>query len=420
MKDRMLRSGVVVLAIVIMLASASHALARQELQILVHESGDYLERTTQFWDVFQEANPDVSVEIVPGPGSGTGTEKLALMVAAGIPPDLVRTYCTSIKFLGDAGLLQDITARYQSLPASLRNDIWPVLIDNLSYKGSLYALPMGTVATLYFYNKQHFNEKGVPTPDSSWSWEREGISQLKKFVSVDSGGVISKWGMGTVGGDNLYPFVFSAAKGMPLFDADGTEFLGNTAETRYALQALQDLAQVHSVMSISGGWTDFAEQRVSSLVWGSFMAGYFPRYENLDWDFALFPSLGGGRAAAVWPETPYGISVGAENPELAWRALEFIISDEGQRQAIRLGWGVPPARRSMTVSAFMHSFRDKNIDAVAEMLSLPHNQPLPVQVTSNVTSVLKDAFRAVVLGQKAPGQALDEVAPSIMALLQEE
>ncbi|NLN17667.1 MAG: extracellular solute-binding protein [Firmicutes bacterium] len=420
MKDYLFRLGVFVLVVGIVVGFTAHAVARQELQILVHEGGDYLERTIKFWDAFQQANPDISIEIVPGPGSGTGTEKLALMVAAGIPPDLVRTYCTSIKFLGDAGLLQDITSRYQSLPASLRNDIWPVLIDNLSYRGRLYALPMGTVATLFFYNKQHFNEKGVSTPSLSWSWEREGISELKKFVVADSGGVINKWGLGAVGGDNFYPFIFSASKGLPLFNEDGTEFLGNRAETRYALEVLHDLAQVHRVMSISGGWTDFAEQRVSSLVWGSFMAGYFPRYENLDWDFALFPSLGEGRAAAVWPETPYGISVGAKNPELAWRALEFIVSDEGQRYAIELGWGVPPARRSMTVSAFMQYFRGKNIDAVAQMLSLPHNQPLPIQVTSDVTNVLKEAFRAVVLGQKAPGQALDEVTPAIMALIQEE
>ena len=420
MKDYLFRLGVFVLVVGIVVGFTAHAVARQELQILVHEGGDYLERTIKFWDAFQQANPDISIEIVPGPGSGTGTEKLALMVAAGIPPDLVRTYCTSIKFLGDAGLLQDITSRYQSLPASLRNDIWPVLIDNLSYRGRLYALPMGTVATLFFYNKQHFNEKGVSTPSLSWSWEREGISELKKFVVADSGGVINKWGLGAVGGDNFYPFIFSASKGLPLFNEDGTEFLGNRAETRYALEVLHDLAQVHRVMSISGGWTDFAEQRVSSLVWGSFMAGYFPRYENLDWDFALFPSLGEGRAAAVWPEPPYGISVGAKNPELAWRALEFIVSDEGQRYAIELGWGVPPARRSMTVSAFMQYFRGKNIDAVAQMLSLPHNQPLPIQVTSDVTNVLKEAFRAVVLGQKAPGQALDEVTPAIMALIQEE
>ena len=338
MKDYLFRLGVFVLVVGIVVGFTAHAVARQELQILVHEGGDYLERTIKFWDAFQQANPDISIEIVPGPGSGTGTEKLALMVAAGIPPDLVRTYCTSIKFLGDAGLLQDITSRYQSLPASLRNDIWPVLIDNLSYRGRLYALPMGTVATLFFYNKQHFNEKGVSTPSLSWSWEREGISELKKFVVADSGGVINKWGLGAVGGDNFYPFIFSASKGLPLFNEDGTEFLGNRAETRYALEVLHDLAQVHRVMSISGGWTDFAEQRVSSLVWGSFMAGYFPRYENLDWDFALFPSLGEGRAAAVWPETPYGISVGAKNPELAWRALEFIVSDEGQRYAIELGW----------------------------------------------------------------------------------
>ena len=49
-------------------------------------------------------------------------------------------------------------SRYQSLPASLRNDIWPVLIDNLSYKGACM-LAHGDRSHFVFYNKQHFNEK---------------------------------------------------------------------------------------------------------------------------------------------------------------------------------------------------------------------------------------------------------------------
>ena len=126
----------------------------------------------------------------------------------------------------------------------------------------------------------------------------------------------------------------------------------------------------------------------------------------------------GERAAVVWAETPYGISVGAKNPELSWRALEFIASTEGQQHSIRLGWGIPPARRSVTVGQFLQHFRGKNIDAVAHMLSLPHNQTLPRLTPTTAINMFRDACRAVSLGQKAPGQALDEVTPTIMAILE--
>ncbi len=399
------------------------ASARQTLQIMVHESGDYLERTVQFWEVFDNENLDIDVEVIPGPAGGSSPEeKLAVMVAAGIPPDLVRTW--NARQLGASGLLKDITPRFQTLPAAVRNDFWPAIIDDLSYQGRLYALPLGTVTTVYYYNKQHFDEKGILPPSAAWSWEREGVRELKKLtVDLNADGVMDRWGLGDLSGGgmgNYYPFIYSATKGQPLFSEDGREFYGNTAEIRDTLQLLQNLAQVHGAMRTAGGWTDFAEQRVSSLVWGSFMAGYFPRYENLDWDFALFPTVMGERVAVVWAETPYGISVGAKSPDLAWRALEYIASTEGQQESIRLGWGIPPARRSVTVGLFLQHFRGKDIDAVAHMLSLPYNQTLPRLTPTTAINIFRDACRAVVLGQKAPAQALDEVTPTIMAIVENQ
>jgi ABC-type glycerol-3-phosphate transport system substrate-binding protein len=406
-----------IFVVIIWLAIAPLVLAKQTLQIMVHEGGDYLERTKQFFDEFDRKNADIDVEIVPGAGGTTPEEKLAVMVAAGVPPDLVRTW--NAKQLGSSGLLEDITSRFQSLPSSVRNDFWPNLIQDLSYQGRLYALPLGTVVTMYYYNKQQFDEQGVASPSSAWSWEGEGTSQLKKLsVDLNGDGVIDRWGLGLVSGSEVYPFIY-AAEGGPLFSEDGKRFLANTAATRDALQFLQDLAQVHRAMRTSGSWTDFAEQRVSSLLWGSFMAGYFPKYENLDWDFALIPTFKGGRAANVWAETPYGISVGAKSPDLAWRALEYIASVEGQQLSIKLGWAIPPARRSVTVGAFLQHFRGKDIDAVAQMLSAPHNQPLPRQTPAAATNMLRNSvFTPVILGQKAPGQALDEVAPTISAILE--
>jgi multiple sugar transport system substrate-binding protein len=346
------------------------------------------------------------------------------MVAAGIPPDLVRTW--NAKKLGASGLLQDLTSRFQKLPAAVRNDFWPVLLDDLSYEGRLYALPLGTVCSMYYYNKQLFDEKGVPAPNPNWSWEREGISELKKLsVDLNGDGVPDQWGLGAVdggAGNELYPFIYSAGGG-PLFNEDGRKFLGNNPATRDALQFLQDLAQVHRVMNpIVGGWGEFAQQRAASLLWGSFMAGYFPAYENLDWDFALRPTFHGNRASNVWAETPYGISSGAKRADLAWRALEYIASVEGQQLSIKLGWAIPPARRSVTVGAFLQHFSDKEVQVVAEMLSLPLNQPLPRQAPSGWQtsiwwpSVVVPVYR----GEKAPGQAIDEVAPRIAALAESQ
>jgi len=417
---RRLGLATVALITVMVLALAQGSLAKQKLQVMVTSTGDYGERMKVFWKGFEEANPDISVELIPGPGNVSAPEeKLAVMVAAGIPPDLARL--GDVKPVAASGLLQDITPLFQTLPASVRNDIWPILFDDLSYDGRIYALPLGTVVSMYYYNKLHFEERGIMPPNADWSWEQEGISELKKLsVDLDGDGLLDRWGIGLIDGGagrEAYPFIYSAGGG-PLFSEDGTKFLANTPITRDALQYLQDLAQVHQAMRTTGGWSDFPEQRVSSLLWGSFMVGFFLRYPDFDWDFALRPTFRGGRGSNIWSETPFGIPVGAKQPELAWRALQFVVSTEGQVLSMNLGWGTPPIRRSVTVGPFLQHYRDKNVASVAEMISSPLNQIIPTQVPLNVRLLLQSTvLRPVILGQKAPGQALDEATPQIEAIM---
>ena len=79
----------------------------------------------------------------------------------------------------------------------MRKRHWPVLFDDLSYEGRLYALPLSTVVSMYYYNKQQFAERGIVAPNSSWSWEKEGIVELKKLsMDLNGDGVLDRWGLG--------------------------------------------------------------------------------------------------------------------------------------------------------------------------------------------------------------------------------
>ena len=127
----------------------------------------------------------------PRGGRKHSEQKLLVAVAAGIPPDLVRLY--NPRAAGAAGLLQDLTERFQALPASVRNDIWPDLIVDMTEDGRLYGLPLGTVVSSFYYNTRHFAERGVPFPDASWRWEREGTNELKKLSDDIDGRILDRW-----------------------------------------------------------------------------------------------------------------------------------------------------------------------------------------------------------------------------------
>lgn len=150
------------------------------------------------------------------------------------------------------------------------------------------------------------------------------------------------------------------------------------------------------------------------------MLGYFDPFPDLSWEIAALPSYKGNHATSLWPETPYGIPVGAKNPEAAWKVLEFIYSPEGQELAMELGWGIPPARASVARDSFTRAFDFVNINALIQSMQWPLNQPMPHQAPSEATRLLSQAFQEAIAGTKSPAQAIEEVTPVIEGILSRE
>ncbi|MGI6083253.1 MAG: ABC transporter substrate-binding protein [Limnochordia bacterium] len=391
------------------------------LQVLVHGNDDYLRRSATFFEGFEAENPGIEIEILPS-SSGSPQERLAVLVAGGVSPDVARLW--GVPEVARAGLIQDITERFERLPASVRNDFWPILIrGTLSWNGRLYALPLGAAVSTFFYNVRQFEEAGVGYPSDNWRWEREGTRELQRLTrDLNGDGVPEMYGLLGVGGGSgreTYHFGYAAGGG-PLFSPDGTKFLGNSDAVRAALQFLQDLGHVHRVMAPkSGNYSEFGTQKTATMLWGSFMFGYMKAYPDLEWNIAVTPSFAGRRATNVWPETPYSIPVGCKHPEEAWRVLEFIASTEGQTLAMELGWGIPPARRSVALSAFINAYRGADIPAMIQMIEEPLTEVLPEHVPGEIRTVYYNQVITPVVysGIKSPAIALDEATPVIQAML---
>lgn len=416
-------AGLLALALLFHAAPWPAALAQSvTLDVLVHGNASYLERTRAFFDGFERHHPGIKINIIPDSGDRP-EERLAVMVSAGVSPDLVRLW--GVPEVAKAGLIQDLTQRFETLPSSVREDFWPLLINGtLSWDGKLYALPLGTAVSTFFYNKNLFNEAGVPAPSPEWSWEVEGTRELQRLTrDRDGDGSPEVYGLVRIDGGSgreIFPF-FYAAGGGPLFSADGTRFLGNSDAVRDALQFVYDLARVHQVMPASGSsWTNFGQQSAAAMLWGSFMFGYMQDFPDLEWDIAHTPTFRGGRATNIWPETPYAIPVGAKHPDEAWKVLEFIASVEGQTLAMELGWGIPPARRSVALSAFMDAFADVNIPAMIDMINEPLTQVVPEHIPADIrTFFYQNVIQAVYAGTAGPAQALEAAAPVIQSMLDE-
>lgn len=96
------------------------------IQVMVHGNADHQQRSVVFFEGFEALNPGIKIEILPS-SSGYPQERLAVLTAGGIPPDVARLY--GVAEVASAGLIQDITRRFETLSRFVRNDFWPVLIE---------------------------------------------------------------------------------------------------------------------------------------------------------------------------------------------------------------------------------------------------------------------------------------------------
>lgn len=56
-------------------------------------------------------------------------------------------------------------------PVELKDGFYPFLAEPFSTDGITYAHPYTFTPTILCYNKEHFREKKMPEPDSSWTWD---------------------------------------------------------------------------------------------------------------------------------------------------------------------------------------------------------------------------------------------------------
>jgi multiple sugar transport system substrate-binding protein len=137
-------------------------------------------------ELFQPAFPGVEVEIIPDAGTGYW-EKLQALLAAGTPPDAAQQDEYFMAHLIKKGQLLELTpfqVKDRTFdPKGMFEGAWRAG----HFKDKLYGLSAGIFGPMLKYNKDHFDEAGLPYPpgdykDTSWTWNqmREAARRLTR------------------------------------------------------------------------------------------------------------------------------------------------------------------------------------------------------------------------------------------------
>jgi multiple sugar transport system substrate-binding protein len=348
------------------------------LRIAVAEGyGDDEWLRMQFTELFEFANPNITVEIVPAvdmssynnnANQGTPQEipdamvELKKMIQGDNPPDLVLIDFNRLPTLINENLLSPLDP-FIAKDGFDTTKIVPTIfegIKSVAPDGKLYALaPLFNSSALY-YNKKIFNEAGVPYPTDGMTWDE--IFNLAQQVSSGEGD------------SRIYGFSFATYKGVdpfwemgwytqPLqlrqFDEQG-EFM--TVDTDQWEQVWSKVINLRKQNLIPGlidynapqpenpgpyDYDNFISGRVAMAISGNYYvneimmankaAATNENIQTMDWDVVTLPSHpeAPGVGGNIYLNGLMGINARAQNTEDAWKFIQFVNGPDWARMKSR-------------------------------------------------------------------------------------
>lgn len=278
----------------------------------------------QIIEAFEEANPDVTVEyeITGGPpGGGEYTEILLARIAAGTPPNTATTWDTPAQFAA-RGSLSQLDDFMENAQYATHDAFFEGPLNSCRWQGNVYGLPASAGAGCIIYNRELFEEAGIPTDRDSFPTTWEGLRDLSAQLTDWADGDPQRIGLVPWSTSWLKP-VWSGLNGSQIFDADNLQYTIDTPENiewiEFWLNWLDD--QFHGDVEQLNFYGDFGtaydpgtfQEQLSAIVQSGSWACSDAELP-FEWEIAKFPvgPNGDRSVTGYWPNW-WIVPAGAEN-----------------------------------------------------------------------------------------------------------
>jgi multiple sugar transport system substrate-binding protein len=366
---------------------------------LLIASGDVVTITFGCWmsrsyealaETFHQAHPYIHIDVIhfselqdPNSDNSLDLQRVAASVdtaAWNIKPDET-----------PAGWVRDLSPFVQMAPDFDTADFYPGMLEAFQWDGGLWALPSRADAHILFYNRDAFDEAGLPYPQPGW--DQESFLSAAASLTRQENGEVTRYGFVDALGPLYTPFVHAAVGSTSAWDT--VDLQDPTIET--ALRWYVDLAIRHRVMptpspGLSGPNSEAVwVQQGRAAMWTDFLSN-----RHLT-GAGIVPFPFGERDANPFWVSGYIMSTGTQHPQESWLWLAFLtrqrVMDDRGRQVALI-----PARRSVAETSDYWA-QWSEVDAAVLRYALDH--PLVVRDDA-VTSRLAEARDAVFAGTAAP------------------
>lgn len=266
-----------------------------------------------------------------------GDQKFLTAVAGGSGPDAsIQNRHTFLQFAAK-GLYQDVTSWFEKAGLN-KADFTPVQLEESSWDGKIFGLPMFTDVRYLYWNKEHYAEVGLDpsTPPTTWT-ELEAFTE--KLI-VKNGDEYDRYGFVPYLFGNSWMWLYGFLNKAPAISEDKRTILCDDAKWVETLDWMVnfydkyvgdfELANAFSDAVKAAGLGDpFVAGKVSMSAHGDWFVGDLLRSPGVDWDTAPMPIPNGGEKSTWSCGFSIVMAPSSTHTDEAWELMRWMTGVEG-------------------------------------------------------------------------------------------
>lgn len=368
-----------VLALLMVLSlGVSVAVAEEPTVVKILCEASHTEHLTILAEKFNEANPDIRVE-VDGTASGWDgvSTKTVTMLAGGEQVDIATVSTSYYPTFVELGQVLDITEHAKETYSE--DEYYWNVFEGLMVDGKLYGVPISVYSLVNFYNKDMYDAAGVEYPSYEWgenAWTFEDWQEVANKLTQGEGldrqyGVWIEYQL-----ERTALFLFS--EGLDYWGEDlepqfTSERNIEIHETLYKMLHEDEVMPNADLINTTGMTQLFADSKVANYIQGTWAHS---SVADSGINYGISPVPGGTTVGYVDVYIPMASTA---NPEATLKVLDYLISYEACLYKYENNiWG-PQVNKKATEEVKYSSYPQlskEDVDCLFE--SLEYAKPLTV------------------------------------------
>lgn len=297
-------------------------------------AGEELREFNEIVDrVNANANGEYTIEVLSIPSDYY--VKLATLISSNNSPDFYWMTQELISRYADLGAIADLTEHLKNSENLKPDYFYEGVLASATYNDIYYGVPWIANPLMVYYNKNLFDDAGIPypSPTDDWTWE-EFIEIAKQLTTVKqdvNGNNYKQFGTVVDGWPNIETFIW--AGGGDIIAENGIDILLDSEESLRGLDILNEIlvskiTPSYSEVSSLGSNNVWFEKQRAAMFMGGIQDNFeqkmtrLPAEEQFEIGYAPMPvGLDGSAHAFNWTASTVMSSQQIDNP-LAFKALE--------------------------------------------------------------------------------------------------